>query len=246
MHLFNFSKNEIERLYQIREVLRNEHESLPYIQEITPTTTVKEMKQLSDEFLPNMKKYHEKFDTYKYQIFPLVAENDWEERLEEWKRNILSTANSPYYYRYQLYALFVWVNNIIPGPLYSTGKRIFFALIDEFGYEKAIETIKIFTIPEKNVHLKSEFEEFIADDVQISPYKEELHDIIRDKNLFHRLNVWTDKLAESGYTKENIINMLQTSSLVLDGDKTNEIVDKERLINLIIDYVEVIEAKNID
>lgn len=137
MNIFEFSKSEIERLYQIKGILDNEVDNLEYEAiKVFPEIPIEEFRKIPMHLDSSMQRYYERLDTYKYQIFVLITENDWEQRLKEWKRNICLDNIFPHRYYIHLSSLSTWVNGIIPGTSRPVPDRIRLALYQTHGYEK--------------------------------------------------------------------------------------------------------------
>lgn len=109
-----------------------------------------------------------------------------------------------------------------------------------------IEAIKIFSVSEKNLQLKSEYEKMIAQDQKLHPYKQGLLKIFKKKDLYAHLNLWVAQLIDSGIIREDIRDILWYSLWLIEDDKKNQRTVSQCLEDDIENYVEAFEHRHPD
>ena len=235
----NFSRAEIERLFELRDIIGALHEATGLELRKNTNPTREMIKDEMAKVNVGQVIFQTLFDTYKFQIYHVIAADNWQERINPWL-DLMVTDPDPGMNRLAcLNRIYRFINDFLPveQPIgVEATYRMHQNILSEFGYEKGYGVLAEIYKTEPNAIPKNELQQFVENNEKFAPFKQVLGSLTLAENFRENLQNWSDNAVKDGLTKPDIYNLLSQFCIYLQYHP--ETSGKPHLPEIVIDFLD--------
>ena len=222
MQHLKLTRKEIDRLTEIKDSVQKLVDSVE--KQRTHFTT----SENHDVFTNRRTEYEKRWKKYKNQIFHIVNDSKWNNRLSEWIDKICIEKEINKHHYLDISSLNVFLHNLLVlqyPRITEPTTRMINAILSEQGYENGILTIKELYEEEEDENIKSVLEKRISSYQVFSKYKTELiYNALKNGNS---ISEWVNSNQLTSEKSYEILIEFSSSLEYIEKTKGNREIDDE-------------------